>query len=70
MLDVIECIDGAVSLNRCEDNGCVCKSCAECAINSSLHNVHDKLKEELKNVTIDKMLRTSLNEQINNTGNH
>ena len=70
MLDVIECIDGAVSLNRCEENECVCKSCDQCVINSSLHNIQDKLKEELKRVTFDKMLRASLNEQVNNTGNH
>ena len=63
MLDVIECIDGEVSLNRCEEN---CKSCAQCAINSSLHNVQDKLKQELKSVTFDKML----NKQVNNAGNH
>lgn len=66
MLDVIECIDGALSLNRCEENECSCKSCAKCAINLSLHNIQDKLKEELKNITFDKML----NKQINDAGNH
>ena len=70
MLDVIECIDGAVSLTRCEDNECACKDCAACVINSSLHNVQDKLKQELKNVTFDKMLRAPLNKQVDNAGDH
>lgn len=67
MLDVIECIDGNLSLNRCEEDDCACKSCTECTINSSLHNVQNKLKQELKSVTFDKML---LDEKVNNTCNH
>lgn len=67
MLDVIECIDGDLSLNRCGEDNCVYKGCAECAINSSLHNIQDKLKQELKNVTFDKML---LDYQVDDTGSH
>lgn len=61
MLDVIECIDGTLSLNRCEEDDCAFKSCTECAISSSLHNVQDKLKQELKSVTFDKMIIPQMN---------
>ena len=61
MLDVIECIDGGISLNRCEEDDCACGSCGECIINMSLHSVQDKLRSELKEVTFDKLSENPVN---------
>lgn len=67
MLDVIKCIDGGITLNRCEEQECTCKSCSECMINLRLNEVQSRIEDELASITFDKMLSK---EQIYDTCRH
>ncbi len=59
MLEIIEAVQGSITVNRCLDDEVGCDRQPECPVSKALEQLQDYIESFLAKATLDKMCKTS-----------